>query len=103
MAPQHEPQQPIVVVDHHEDTIAFIVEMLRSRGYTVEGYTNAREGLARLHRAPSSSLVILDYMMGELDGVALVQAVRATGVDVPIVLLMAAHPMNIDRGVLARL
>jgi CheY-like chemotaxis protein len=77
----------VVILDDHEDTVEMLVELLGLVGYDAEGYTDALAGLARLTHPPVPRVALVDYRMRGMDGLGVAQAVRAAGVDVPIVLL----------------
>jgi DNA-binding response OmpR family regulator len=80
----------VVILDDHEDTVEMLVELLGLVGYDAEGYTDALAGLARLTRPPMPRLALVDHWMIGLDGLGVTRAVRAAGVDVPLVLLTGA-------------
>ncbi|MBN2645831.1 MAG: diguanylate cyclase [Desulfuromonadaceae bacterium] len=67
---------PVLVVD---DSVAFrhlISSLLQVHGYQVHTASNGREALTLIGREPGIQLVVTDYNMPEMDGVALVSALR---------------------------
>lgn len=93
---------PIVVVDDHEDSAEMLAETLRANGCIVETYTDAREGLARLLRAPVL-LAIVDYRLAGMTGLDLVRSARAARIDAPIACITAGVPTKEERSELRSL
>jgi two-component system CheB/CheR fusion protein len=75
------PRRRILVVDDHEDSVAMMAALLRSKGYEV---ATARDGTAALEIATrfSPEIVILDIGLPEIDGYEIARRFRnlpATG------------------------
>jgi two-component system OmpR family response regulator len=78
-----------VLVVEDEDNIAYVVESaLRVNGFEV---TRAETGHAALAAVASQrpDLIILDVMLGDLDGFSLCRRLRHSGVDTPVLFLTA--------------
>jgi DNA-binding NtrC family response regulator len=65
----------ILLVEDHADTRSYLGEALRASGYRVIAAAGGGEALAALGRAPVD-LVLSDYRMQPMDGLALLRAVR---------------------------
>ncbi len=66
----------ILVVDDHEDNIEVLRARLEARGYEVEGATNGQAALDTVgHWCPD--LILLDVMMPDMDGLEVVQRLKA--------------------------
>jgi len=78
----------VLVVEDDADTAAYIGTGLRQEGFTVEHVTDGREGL---YLATSSAFdaVVLDRMVPGMDGLTVTRALRAAGIETPILLLSA--------------
>ena len=79
----------ILVVD---DKVAFaemLADVLVDRGYDARAVGTSRDALAAIQAGPVD-LVVTDLRMPELDGLALLDAARALGSEVPII-VMTAH------------
>jgi len=78
----------VLVVEDDADTAAYIGKGLRQEGFTVEHVTDGREGL---YLATSSSFdaVVMDRMVPGMDGLTVTRALRAAGIETPILLLSA--------------
>ncbi|NBS69018.1 DNA-binding response regulator [bacterium] len=70
-----------------------VAEGLTLRGYTVDTAPEGNEG-ERLARENSYSVIILDIMMPGQDGFATCRALRAKGVQTPIIMLTARDAVD---------
>lgn len=78
----------ILIVDD-EKTVAFaLAELLEERGHTTHTALGARDALALLDRH-AIDLVLTDYAMPDVDGLALLAELRARDPELPVVLLTA--------------
>ena len=78
----------ILIVEDDEVARDYLAKALREAGHTVDTAANGIEGL---HMASSiaADLAIVDRMLPKLDGLALVQSLRATGRKMPVLILSA--------------
>ena len=78
----------ILIVEDDEVGRDYLAKALREVGHTVDV---AADGLEGLHLASSIAvdLAIVDRMLPKLDGLALVQSLRATGRKLPVLILSA--------------
>ena len=79
-----------MVVDDHPDIARRIAQLLRRLGYTVFTETSPEVALQRLATEPCD-LLITDFMMPEMNGLELVNAVRAILPDVQVLLCTGFH------------
>jgi DNA-binding response OmpR family regulator len=87
----------ILVVDDEPDTVELIAFNLRNAGYEVISALEGAEAL-RKARASSPSLIILDLMLPELDGLEVCKLLRADRATAHIpVLMLTAKAGEIDR------
>lgn len=86
--------QRILVIDDDDRIRSLLVEYLSTRGMQVSSASNGPEGLAQL-KAQSTDLVVLDVMMPEMDGFAVLQKIRGQG-RTPVIMLTARGD-DIDR------
>src|SRR5262245_33066065 len=84
----------VLVVDDDPWTREAIGEVVEDAGYAVVFAANGNEAVDLLRAAPGRyALVLLDMMMPEARGDAVVDAMRADGIAVPVVVLSASeHP-----------
>lgn len=81
----------ILVVDDHDESRRVLLRILAMHGYSSAGASSAREALGLLDTL-KPSLVIMDYHMPEMDGLALFRHIRAIPrlADVPVIVFSAA-------------
>ncbi len=78
----------ILIVEDDAQTAEYMAKGLGESGYAVERAADGREGLYRATDG-AFDLVIVDRMLPGLDGVALIQALRAAKVATPVLILSA--------------
>jgi two-component system response regulator FixJ len=76
----------VAVIDDDEPTCRAISRLLDAVGYRVRTYTNPRDYLDELDVAPPIC-VLVDILMPEVDGLALLREMRHAGSDVPAVFM----------------
>lgn len=80
---------PILVVDDDPSIRAMLCDVLTHEGYRVAEARDGMEALAAVEREVPAA-ILLDVLMPMLDGSSLAQALRESGVDVPIVVVTAS-------------
>ena len=83
----------ILVVEDDDDTQSYLAKALREAGYTVEATASGREGLMHALSGGFDAMV-LDRMLPDLDGLALLKSVRAAGVQTPAIMLTAMSAID---------
>ncbi len=78
----------ILVVEDARDMNRLIVKILKKAGYSVDSCFDGEEALEHLLGAEYDG-ILLDVMMPKLDGYQLLQRLRETGVDTPVLFLTA--------------
>src|ERR1700749_883519 len=76
----------ILLVDDNRDGLLIRRALLEEQGYTVQSAVSGEEGFA-LFQTTTYDLVVTDYRMPGMNGVDLIQRVRAVRQDTRIVLL----------------
>lgn len=82
--------QPVrlVLVDDHAVLRSGLADLLRGRGgMQVLGDTGKPEQAVALVREHQPDLVLLDLRLGPIDGLSVLRALRAEGIDTPVVIL----------------
>lgn len=78
----------ILLIEDDAGTAEYITNGFRQKGYLVEHSPDGRDGL--FHALEGSySVVILDRMLPELDGLSVLAAMRSAGVSTPVIILSA--------------
>jgi two-component system response regulator PrrA len=83
----------VLMVDDDPDVRTSVARGLRHSGFDVRVAASGKEALRLLSNETHDALV-LDVQMPELDGVAVVTALRALGNDIPICVLSARDTVN---------
>jgi CheY-like chemotaxis protein/tRNA A-37 threonylcarbamoyl transferase component Bud32 len=84
----------LLVVDDVEDNREVLRRRLDREGYSVECASNGREALSRIAAAPFD-LVLLDVMMPEVDGYAVLEQLKSNSDtrDIPVIMISALDDM----------
>ena len=82
----------IYVVDDEPDMVELLATVLKGEGHEIETYTDGRAALARVLEEPPD-LLLLDLMMPDLDGFALLERVDQAELTVPIIIVTAHTTM----------
>jgi DNA-binding response OmpR family regulator len=83
----------VLMVDDDPDVRTSVARGLRHWGFDVRVAATGKEAL-RLLSSETHDALVLDMQMPELDGVAVVTALRALGNDIPICVLSARDSVN---------
>ncbi len=78
----------ILVVEDDQKIASFIVNGLKQSGFAVDHCADGEEGAIRAQTI-SYDAIIVDLMLPKLDGLSLVQQLRARGVRIPVLILSA--------------
>src|SRR6201992_52052 len=78
----------ILIVEDDEVARDSLARALREAGHSVDVAANGLDGL-QMASSPGGDLAIVDRMLPKLDGLALVQSLRATGRKIPVLILSA--------------
>ncbi|MGC4092695.1 MAG: PAS domain S-box protein [Polyangiaceae bacterium] len=92
----------VLVVDDEPLVRSHLRHLLTQHGFTVDEAADGGAGLAAILRSPPD-VVLLDTMLPDLDGVDVVRRLRASGLEVPVVLcsgdLDAARERGLEPGI----
>lgn len=80
--------QKILIVEDDETTANFIKRGLDEHGFTVDHANNGRDGLF-LATSGDYDAIVLDRMLPQMDGMALLAALRAANITTPVIILSA--------------
>jgi len=93
----------ILVIDDEKDVRVVLKEVLRRAGYDVTLAANGADGLEKL-AADGADMVITDVIMPGMHGVAIVQKIRETHPDIPIIVISGGGnvaPMDYEPGAIS--
>jgi two-component system OmpR family response regulator len=78
----------ILLIEDDTEAAGLLMRGLRESGYTVDHAPDGREGLARALQA-QFDLIVTDRMLPQLDGLTIIERLRARGGATPVLVLSA--------------
>ncbi len=89
----------VLVVDDSSTVRNEVSSFLSSEGIDVDTAVDGVDGLAKIGRDTSLKLVICDVNMPNMDGLTMVEKVKASGKSIPIIMLTTeSNPSMKQRG-----
>src|SRR5579859_4020272 len=82
------PVMRILVVEDDKKIASFVVNGLKQSGYAVDHALDGEDGLFQAQTIPYDAAVV-DLMLPKLDGLGLIQKLRAGGFRTPVLILSA--------------
>ena len=97
LAPHHHTStMSILIVDDNPVTVRLFTHMLCEQGYQTVGVGSGKDALAMLSTTQNIQLIITDYMMPEMDGLELIEKVRALPACANIPILVASARADLE-------
>jgi len=83
----------ILVIEDDTRSAEYLIKALRETGYAVD---HVRDGREALHLATEETfdLLVIDRMLPGMDGLAVIAALRARGVETPVIVLSALSKVD---------
>lgn len=78
----------ILLVDDEVDLLELMSKRIESWGYDLIVATNGKEALDML-KSEEPDIIVLDYMMPDMDGVATLKKIRAMHNKIPVIMFTA--------------
>src|ERR1700736_3199879 len=78
----------VLLIEDDSEAASFLVKGLRESGYSVDHAADGREGLARATEG-QFDLIVTDRMLPHIDGLAIIELMRAKGILTPVLVLSA--------------
>jgi two-component system OmpR family response regulator len=78
----------VLLIEDDTEAARFLVKGLRESGYTVEHVADGRDGLFRATEG-RFDLIVTDRMLPHVDGLAIIERMRAAGIGTPVLVLSA--------------
>ena len=78
----------ILIVEDNPSQQELLIRLLEQEGYCAEGYDDGVTGLYAMSMG-EYDLAVIDRLLPELDGIAVLRAYRAGGGTMPVILLTA--------------
>jgi len=83
----------ILVVEDDEKIASFVVKGLKQNGYAVDHSTDGERAQALMRTVPYDAAVV-DLMLPKLDGLSLIQQIRARNIRMPVLILSARSSVD---------
>lgn len=83
----------VLLVEDDIETANFLAKALRQDGFTVEHVADGRDGLI-MGSDSAFDLIVMDRMLPTMDGLSVVKALRAGGIETPILILSAVSHID---------
>ena len=77
----------VLIVDDDQSFRTYVTLLLRGREYPVEALENGEQLIARLKSAKIPSVILLDVLLPDSDGIEVIGKIKAMGVSVPVIML----------------
>src|ERR1700751_5018231 len=78
----------LLLIEDDTEAARFLVKGLRESGYGVEHAAGGRDGISRA-LGGEVDLIVTDRMLPHLDGLAIIEQLRARGIGTPVLVLSA--------------
>lgn len=83
----------ILVVEDDAKIASFVAKGLKQAGFAVDRAADGQTGLEHLRSAPYDAAIV-DLMLPRLDGLALIERMRAEGIRTPVLILSARREVD---------
>jgi DNA-binding response OmpR family regulator len=83
-----------LIIEDDPALLRGLKDNFEARGYRVRVARDGNEGLASALNPPAPDLLLLDIMLPKMNGYEICRAVRAQGLDMPIIMLTARDQEN---------
>ncbi len=80
--------EKILIADDEPSNRKILTQELAHKGFVIDTACGGREALTKIQSAPPD-LVILDYMMPDLNGLEVLKELRGKGNDTPVIMITA--------------
>jgi len=84
----------VLLVEDNERVARFVAKGLRESGHVVDRTDNGRDGMKLAERGPYDTIILDRMLPGDIDGLAVVEALRKAGSRTPILILSALSDVD---------
>lgn len=78
----------LLLIEDDKESAKYLIKGLREQGYVVDHSVNGRDGLF-MAASEKYDAMIIDRMVPEIDGVTIIQTLRGSGNETPMIILTA--------------
>ncbi len=83
----------VLVIDDEPDFLELLAMRLEEWGYEPDSAPNGKDGV-RAVKEKKPDVVVLDYMLPDMDGVTALRQIRESDIDVPVIMFTAYPSMD---------
>ncbi len=87
-------EERILIVDDEPYARSAIAAILEKEGYRLGVAFNSSDGIARLEKDSPYDLILADIVLNGSDGMGMIEKMRATAPDTPLILMTAVRDLN---------
>lgn len=87
-------KRSVYVVDDDLSFRAYLTTSLSAKGYEAAGIETGNELLAKLSRSGAPSIILLDVMLPDGDGIQIMAKIKEMGIMVPVIILSGIGQVN---------
>src|SRR3989442_10642611 len=81
------PRRSVLLVDDDESFRGWATLLLRERGYAAEAAENGDQLFERLSSGEMPSIILLDVLLKDSDGIEIMRRIKTAGVTIPVIML----------------
>jgi len=84
----------VLLVEDNERVARFVAKGLRESGHVVDRAENGGDGMSLAAQGPYDTIIMDRMLPGEIDGIAVIEAIRKSGSQTPILILSAMSDVD---------
>ena len=84
----------VLLVEDNERVARFVARGLRESGHVVDHADNGRDGMSLAAQGPYDTIIMDRMLPGQIDGIAVIEAIRKSGSQTPILILSAMSDVD---------
>ena len=84
-----EKKAEVLIVEDSEEVLWMMGNVLENAGFTVDAVTTGKEALNRMREFPKIKLIILNYVLPDMSGLAVLKRLRENGSRVKVIAVSA--------------
>lgn len=84
----------VLIIDDDKDVRQTIAKMLAESGCEISHAGNGSEGMARIREKPTTSVVIVDLIMPDMEGIETIREIRRIDPNIPIIAMSGGSAVD---------
>jgi len=86
--------EKIIIIDDEAEVVTSLVELLKVKGFDVEGETNSQKMLERIEKE-YFDIIVTDFKMPKVSGLDIAEKVKQNGIDSDVIIITGYGTMDI--------